>query len=247
MIEYIRQFSITKYSFLHMHTSGSLLSFAHPCIGYLKKGYGKFFYKGNIFYANEGDLIYIAKDTKYYSMWFGKPEIIFYSINLSFSPSYAFYDYRFQIVENYPCNLLDEMYSNYDASPLLSIANLYMLLDDLYPKMQAEDTAIQFTTIEPAISYIEDNYATPITIDKLSKMCHCSKSSLFHLFHAATGVSPIAYKHNTMIQYALDMLVHTDLTIEEISQRTGFSSSNYFRTVFLKLTGKTPREVRTKK
>jgi AraC-like DNA-binding protein len=47
-----------------------------------------------------------------------------------------------------------------------------------------------------------------------------------------------------MIQHALDLLTHTDMTVDEISQSTGFASSNYFRTVFTKMTGKTPKEVR---
>lgn len=47
-----------------------------------------------------------------------------------------------------------------------------------------------------------------------------------------------------MVQNALDLLAHTDLTIEEISSKVGFSSSNYFRKVFFDITGKTPKEVR---
>jgi AraC-like DNA-binding protein len=50
-----------------------------------------------------------------------------------------------------------------------------------------------------------------------------------------------------MIQHALDMLAHTDLTVDEVSQKTGFSSSNYFRTVFRKMTGKSPKEVKKSK
>ncbi|MEE1048063.1 MAG: helix-turn-helix domain-containing protein [Clostridia bacterium] len=44
-----------------------------------------------------------------------------------------------------------------------------------------------------------------------------------------------------MIQHALDLLSNTTLSIEEISSKTGFSSPNYFRTVFLKLTGSSPK------
>jgi transcriptional regulator GlxA family with amidase domain len=98
--------------------------------------------------------------------------------------------------------------------------------------------------IENAIIHIEKNYRYPIEIDELCKLCHLSRSSLFEAFKKRTGVSPINYKHTVMIQHALDMLAHTNMTVDEISQAVGFSSSNYFRTVFTKLTGKSPKEVR---
>ena len=51
-------------------------------------------------------------------------------------------------------------------------------------------------------------------------------------------MSPIVYKHNILIQHALDMLIHTDLSIEEISVKLGFSSANYFRKIFCKIVHK---------
>ena len=94
------------------------------------------------------------------------------------------------------------------------------------------------------VEYIENNYNQNISINTLAKLCHCSESGFFKLFRKSTGVTPITYKHNIMIQHALDLLSHTTLSIEEVSSKTGFSSSNYFRTVFLKLTGTTPKELR---
>ena len=47
-----------------------------------------------------------------------------------------------------------------------------------------------------------------------------------------------------MIQHAIELLANTDMTVEEISRRVGFSSSNYFRKIFIKLTDKTPKELR---
>lgn len=47
-----------------------------------------------------------------------------------------------------------------------------------------------------------------------------------------------------MIQHAIELLIHTEMSIEEISRTIGFSSSNYFRKIFYKLTKKTPKELR---
>lgn len=242
--EYLNLFEMRKLQFQETYTTGSLQSYSHPCIGYLKKGLGKFFCNGNTYFAEAGDLIYIAKDTKYYSIWYGEPEIEFYSISFEFQRPYAYYDYRFQVVKGYPSEPFDRLYRSLDGDALLPLSHMYAILADLYPRMQTDETPIQNGAVEQAIIYVENNYTAPLDIDTLCKLCHLSRSSLFERFKRRTGVSPIAYKHNVMIQHALDMLSHTDLTVDEISQQVGFSSANYFRSVFEKLTGKTPKEVR---
>ena len=243
-IEFINDFSIKELQFENTYTTGSLQSYSHPCIGYLTCGTGIFFCNGNTYFAKEGDLIYIAKDTKYYSVWYGDPHIKFYSISFDFAHHYANYEYRFQILSGIGTEMFEKMLSNYTHSPMLSISGMYELLNSLYPKMTTSELQIQTNDIEKAVLYIENNYTQPLSIEELCKICHCSRSSLFERFKARTGVSPIAYKHNIMIQHALDLLSHTDMTVDEISQSTGFASSNYFRTVFTKMTGKTPKEVR---
>lgn len=242
--EYINLLEMRELRFNNTYTSGSLQSYSKPCIGYILRGEGKFFYNGNTYVAKEGDLIYIAKDTKYYSVWYGEPAIDFYSISFDFAHPYAFYDYRFQIVKGVARERLDSIIDNIDSRPMLAMSHIYALLDEIYPKMKTDTAPIQNGAIEKAIIHIGNNYRRPIEIDELCKLCHLSRSSLFEAFKKRTGVSPINYKHNVMIQHALDMLTHTELTVDEISQTVGFSSANYFRTVFYKLTNKTPKEVR---
>ena len=98
--EYLNFFTIRSLEFQNTYTSGSLQSYSRPCIGYLTCGMGIFFCDGKTYYAHAGDLIYIAKDTKYYSVWYGEPDIKFFSISFDFIHPYAFYNYRFQIVHN---------------------------------------------------------------------------------------------------------------------------------------------------
>lgn len=241
---YISALDMRELKFESTYTTGSLQSYARPCIGYLKRGMGKFFCNGNTYFAHEGDLIYIAKDTKYYSIWYGEPEIDFYSISFDFAQPYAFYDYRFQVLKSYPCEIPDALFEANSRDPMRALSLMYALLADLYQRMETEQVSVQSGAVEQAIIHIENHYTEPLIIDTLCKTCHLSRSSLFDAFKRRTGVSPIVYKHNLMIQHALDMLTHTDLTVDEISQRVGFSSSNYFRTVFTKMTGKTPKSVR---
>lgn len=235
---------INKFQYQYNHTAGCVISFPRPCIGYVLHGTAEFLYRGNTFFARSGDLIYIAAETKYYSVWSGLPKIEFYSIDFSFSSNYAFSDYRFQILKHFPRDLFDKMYAYFSTDPLASAAHFYLLLSDIYKKMKREAYFAKSASIEPAIQFIEEHYTENITVNQLSKLCGFSEPRFFVLFREATGVSPIAYKHNIIVQHALDYLSFTDLTIEEISDKLGFSSSNYFRKIFYKITKKTPKAVR---
>ena len=240
------------YKFEHIkhsviHSAGSDLFFYRPCIGYIKKGYAKFLYKGKTLYAHQWDLIYIGFETRYQSIWFGSPDIEWYSINFEFGSKYHLYDYRFQILKDYPREIFDRMYSAYEESPMLSVGHFYSLLDDIYGKLKTVPTSSSYKTIEPAVEYIENNYKEEFSIKTLAGLCHLSESGFFKLFKKATGVTPITYKHNIMIQQAVELINNTDKSIEDISGEVGFPSSNYFRKVFFKLVGKKPKEIRTKK
>ena len=240
-------YSIQLNHFKNMHSAGDSLFFRRPCIGYMLKGYAKFLYKGKTTYAYAGDLIYIAFETRYQSIFYGSPDVEWYSIDFEFGSKYKFYDYRFQILRDYPRELFEKMYSVYKESPMLSVGHFYSLLDDIYGKLKTEPTGSSYKAIEPAVEYIENHYKEDFPIKTLANLCHLSESGFFKLFKNATGVTPITYKHNIMIQQAVELITNTDKSIEDISGEVGFPSSNYFRKVFFKLVGKNPKELRIKK
>ena len=78
------------------------ITFSNPCIGYLLHGTAKFWINGQCHTAEEGDLIYIAAETEYYSVWIGEPQVQWYSVSFAFTDPLAFSDFRFQILKNYP-------------------------------------------------------------------------------------------------------------------------------------------------
>lgn len=245
-ITHISSYELSVLNFKNCYFSGSDIHFTKPHIGYITKGYAKFLYNGNTVYAYEGDLIYIALDTKYRSIWYGSPDIQWYSLNFEFEPKHAFYGYRFQILKNYPCEIFQKLLQTYNNAPLLFLSHLYALFDDIYGKMTGSALSVSYDSVSPAIKYIEENYNKDISAVTLEKLCHMSRSAFFKQFKRATGVTPITYKHNIMIQQAIDLLTSTNASIEEISNLVGFSSANYFRKVFYKLTDKTPKALKNK-
>lgn len=243
---FINEFSISKKNYKNYHTIGNLQSFSSPCIGYILEGEADFLYKGKHLYAKKGDLIYIATGSTYYSVWTGNPDISFFSLNFNFVSPFSFSDYEFQIVKNYPIDIIEKIWDFYEMDSFSSIGFLYILLSDLYEKMKKQKKNSHIDEIKPAISYIENNFKESFKISYLAKLCNLSESHFYNVFKRCTGTSPIAYKNNIIIQNALNLLSDTKMSIEEISNYLGFSSSNYFRKVFESITGFSPKKARYK-
>ena len=106
------------------------------------------------------------------------------------------------------------------------MAALYAILATLYPKMKKEQALIN-SAITPAIDYIENHFKESISIKALTDLCNLSESHFFALFKKQTGLSPTHYKHNLLVQNAIDMLTTSDKTIEEISEELNFSSLSF--------------------
>lgn len=243
----ISSFRMSHHIHEHIYSNGNPLSFPHPRIGYLEQGTAEFLYHGKTIRAKAGDLIYIAPGTRYYSIWRGEPEVRFYSVSFSFAMSRSFSGYRFQIVPDWPAERFHRMFAAYERENLFpAVAELYLLLAELYPNMRKETLPAEDSPVAPAIAYIESHCRENLTVAELAKLCKCSESHLYYQFREAVGVSPIAYRHNIVVQLALEQLRNTDKTIEEISDELGFSSPNYFRKVFRKVTRQSPRDFRRK-
>lgn len=84
------------------------------------------------------------------------------------------------------------------------------------------------------LSYLEQNYPNPISLDKLAKLANMSRRSFQRQFKEALNVSPIDYLLNLRIKYAERMLNQTQKSISEIAFATGFTDSNYFTRQFRK-------------
>lgn len=241
---YINYFKCIDYRYSNHFTVGSLVVFKHPCIGFLIKGRGEFLYEGKTYHANAGDVVYISRGTRYYSVWDGDPEIHFYSINYSFSSPSDSDNYPFQIVKGVDREMLDKVMESYKSAPFESLGLFYLFLNEFYKKLVPGKTYKNTETIMPALVYIGEHYTEKIPISLLAGMCNLSESRFYTRFKNAMGCTPIDYKNNLTIQKALDMLSTTEKSVEEISSELGFTTSSYFRKVFKSITGKIPKEIK---
>ncbi|MCI8388315.1 MAG: helix-turn-helix transcriptional regulator [Clostridiales bacterium] len=233
-------------------------------IAYLMSGSADF-YVGNdtessrLVHFETDDLIFVPYGSTYMSTWKGaepsKPSKC-YSIYFTFalpelcSSTHCVIqkisgltelkdDFRF-IIEN-----VDYGLPKNDSVQLEVLARFYKICAKFMPLLNRREVSPDDAAILQTVEYIEHNYKKPLKVADLAKLCSLSESHYYARFKTAVGMTPIEYKTRVAISYAEQLLVsEPKLSIEEVSERTGFESSSYFRRVFHKLTGQSPRDYR---
>ena len=98
--------------------------------------------------------------------------------------------------------------------------------------------------IEKIIKYINANYATEITLGETAKRFFMNTSYLSRIFKEKTGVTFTEYLNKYRIKKSIELLSNTDMSVTEISAKTGFNSSNHYCKVFKNVTGISPLSYR---
>lgn len=97
------------------------------------------------------------------------------------------------------------------------------------------------------IDYINAHLEQNICLDDLSSRFFISKNSLCKKFRSVMRCSVAEYIMGARQARAKNLLVTTDLPMEEIAERCGYSSANYFSLIFKKNVGLSPLNYRKKK
>lgn len=94
--------------------------------------------------------------------------------------------------------------------------------------------------------FIQENIGNgeKLTVDVLCKQFYLTKPSLLVVFHREFNDSPGNYILKCRINLAKRFLRKSNLSVQEISEKSGFNDYNYFSRVFRKKTGKSPTEYR---
>ena len=84
----------------------------------------------------------------------------------------------------------------------------------------------------------EPNMGVPFLCDKLGM----SRASLYNKLKALTGMGANDYINKLRIDNAINLLLNSSLTVNEIADRVGFSTPRYFSAVFKKNMGCSPTQ-----
>lgn len=98
--------------------------------------------------------------------------------------------------------------------------------------------------VRAMIDFIEKNYEKLITPKEIASAISVSERECFRCFSQVLDETPIGYLTQYRIQVGMDLLLHSNQTITEISSSCGFNSASYFTKIFHTKTGYSPREYR---
>ena len=128
-----------------------------------------------------------------------------------------------------------------------SSALAYDLLMQLHKQINIESETSdgqKFAQLAPVIDFVEGNYQSDLSLDKLSAIIDVSPQYLCRLFKDCYAMRPFEYLAKRRIQKAKLMLVQDKYTVNEIAQIVGYNDCSYFCSVFKKHEGISPAEFR---
>lgn len=215
----------------------------HHYFARLIKGKARIVSAENTVLLDPGDVFYIPKDLVYKSYWYPdeKGELAFSSFGFSFLPTDR--KYKLQILENIDVKPIETLENTAEVTPL-TISLLYSFFAKNQHKMETKPVSSGEMIVQNAVEILNSQPYT--SVPKLATLCNVSESGLYKLFKQHLSKTPVDVKHQVLAQKATDLLITTDLPVEEISRTLGFSSSSYFRKTLFEQTGKTPLEIRKK-
>ena len=94
--------------------------------------------------------------------------------------------------------------------------------------------------VAAAITYLRQHLHEPVGMDDLVRHVGFSRARMFDMFKAQTGLTPHDYLQRMRIEKAQEQLRQTKLSVTDIGLAVGFSSGQYFSTVFARYSGVSP-------
>ena len=142
--------------------------------------------------------------------------------------------------------LLEFAYADKEsASETVMQSYFQLIVGKILAMLQLEDAASGTDEILKAvILYVNSHYTQQLTRAEIAKAVGYNESYISHLFSATLKTGIPNYINTLRVYDATKLLRQTDLPISAIANTLGFGTLRNFNRVFLKETGKSPKEYR---
>lgn len=125
------------------------------------------------------------------------------------------------------------------------MTRLWRILFSLTRELQSDKKRRpQNDRIKIMMEYVAAHYHEKLTLKQLADSAFISPRECSRCFQETLGQSPFSYLMDYRLRKACDFLIHTLLSVTEISIACGFNSSSYFGQAFHEAFGCSPREYR---
>lgn len=134
-------------------------------------------------------------------------------------------------------------------SPYHLIGYAYLFLDFLTRSSASRKCGTAEKTsdfyIKEALSFIEQNYQSPIRVEDIADFCNLNRSYFGKIFRQALGQNPQEFLIQYRMAKASQLLKLTPLPIGDISTAVGYANQLHFSRAFRNVYGISPRQWRT--
>ncbi len=134
-----------------------------------------------------------------------------------------------------------------ELSKLMIMAHIYhflYLITDNFSTIESTPhtwkSKKDFYKMTDIITYIDETYLDPLTLASLAETFHMSDGYFSRFFKKYMGISVMAYVQEVRLKHSLQLLLNTDLSLEIISDTSGFSHPKAFSRAFKKKYSQTP-------
>jgi len=140
---------------------------------------------------------------------------------------------------------IEEMEKYYEEVPyynneqIQSISNIALMLAK-YVLVEKMIKPSVNEVLESATDFINNNLSKPLSVDYITRNINVCKSVLYKNFHEYFNCTVSQYINRKRIEKSIDYLLTTDFSMEEVSQKVGFSSAAYYTANFRRIKGISP-------
>lgn len=199
--------------------------------------------------AEDGDTVYLPRETAYRSHWKKDSDFVVVDLLLSdargrdirfgdepsilFRDTHGVYGSLFKTLaekatENDPFNWLER------TSLCLKILCEMARDTNRGGKEEKEER------IKAALRYLEVNFARDTSVEELARMCYLSVPSFRRLFFECTGLSPVDFRNTLRIRRGAELLKSGKQSVSEVAELVGIGDVKYFGKLFKRYLGITP-------
>lgn len=228
-------------------------------IFYLLSGHSDFLLKDSIYHMEKGDLVFIAPSELHHSLYNADCEVCMiyfrpeHRLIQSFPLPHSFKGSVPALYQDPFHTLLNRMIAEYANADEYSNAFMAAYLQEIllmlmrHSVMAAKEPELlnaKDADILRAMKHIYNHYTSPLTLEEVSSIASLSPTYFSKKFKQITGMGFKEYVNFVRLKHARQALLTTKSSITEIALAYGFNDSNYFKDLFKKVYGKSPREFR---
>ena len=151
---------------------------------------------------------------------------------------------RLSVSASCQCVSLNELHINDFAGWEQAFAWLKKLAENLF-RIAGENSSDKGRQLAASIqNYVQGHLGEDLSLTVIANYVNYNESHVSRLFKRITGDNLTEYITAQRIAYARQLLERTDDTVQVISKKAGFHTSQYFSSAFRKSMGVSPNEYR---